>query len=1276
MVRMIVRTRQYFQRRLADVESVGRSCATWRWPLSFLAFVVTAFAKALLAAAGFIVSIPLHLLWTPQRGFQELARRKEDGEFLESYTAFIRHQRLSVLTSIAFFLLLVGQVFLSTIGIVYFTKPTRVEAYTTTVTINPTWDIAANEQVDTQANDFPPPDCYDTTYGYGCDSASATSLSTNFVVASCPSSITNKRMGLKFSLASIPNNATITKVELNVYVSGTTSATQTVYRVNSDTVDTQSCVSGAMYSTLGGSGGTNYANYTNWNTTGTKTADLGSTAVSEVQSRIVGSDILPLSITSGDVTGTINSVDNASNKPSIVVYYTLPPQAPTGTSHSGNTTSTIAWTWTDNATVETRYDVHDASHANVTGCTNLAADSQSCTETGLSANTQYTRHPNVTDPQGNTDGSSTSIYTSIETPTGVSLGSVTTTGITATASGTISNLTSGSSGLYFQESVTSTNSGWTQTNSWAKSGLTANTQYSFQAKARNGDGDETSLTSAVTKYTLSSTPNVASTRSTSTWYTSGAFPLTNAAGWGGGGVQYYRYAWDQTVTHTFSGSESTWSSVNANCPGGACSDAGTTLNRTATVDGNDWYLHVQAFNGDGVANGSGTNYGPYYFDSTNPTAPSTLNDGTGADQTYTTSTSQLSANWSAASDAASGLQKYQYAIGTTAGGTQVQGYTDNGTSTSVTKTGLSLSDGVTYYLSARAVDNAGNVGTAASSNGVMVNTSLPSITDNQTGDATPRKSSGTTYDVDFFKSSSGPPLDYAQYAVYAGPNKTGTLLKNWTDIFSADVDSFTTDWTVDFAALLESTNYVSVRVFTLDALSQELVDAFTVLKDTISPTVSGLSATTTTSSATVSWTTDEPATTHLEWGSTASYGNTTTLDATLRTSHSVTLSGLAANVEFHARALSTDQAGNSTTSADLPFTTLATPMTVISGVQVTKNNSTSVTVTWTTNEPATSKVRYGLTTDYGSEAFDDTLVTSHSLTITGLEPNTTYHYEVISTGSTTDFDADATFATPSTGVTTAISSVRAVAGESITTFFWTTNEPATSKVRYGLTTEYGRSASDSTKVTSHRLQVTGLTPGATYHFQLVSVGSTTDQTTDDTFTTTTPESTSRRAIAPTLFTPTLDDDGGTQPSLTLNGITKGNQTIRVYVDGKVVKTLKVGGSSSSTKSFSAELDLKKLKSGKHTLYVQSTDEVGRTSIVRQRITFRVAKRMNQTSVSVGTKAQYVVQPGDSLWTIAERHLGDGRRYVELVSLNAKTFPGLAAHPNIIQPGWTITIPAK
>ena len=51
---------------------------------------------------------------------------------------------------------------------------------------------------------------------------------------------------------------------------------------------------------------------------------------------------------------------------------------------------------------------------------------------------------------------------------------------------------------------------------------------------------------------------------------------------------------------------------------------------------------------------------------------------------------------------------------------------------------------------------------------------------------------------------------------------------------------------------------------------------------------------------------------------------------------------------------------------------------------------------------------------------------------------------------------------------------------------------------------------------------------------------------------------------------------------------------------------------------------------------------------------------------------HTVKPGESLWAIAEQHLGDGSRYKEIVELNRDL---LGARPSFLEPGWVLELPA-
>ncbi len=155
-------------------------------------------------------------------------------------------------------------------------------------------------------------------------------------------------------------------------------------------------------------------------------------------------------------------------------------------------------------------------------------------------------------------------------------------------------------------------------------------------------------------------------------------------------------------------------------------------------------------------------------------------------------------------------------------------------------------------------------------------------------------------------------------------------------------------------------------------------------------------------SATITWTTDKPATSKVEYGKTEAYGSETTENTKLSNSHSVTLDGLEPNTTYYYTAISQDASGNEATSggdlrtlakADETDETAPT----ISEVNVSDITESGATITWATDETATSQVEYGETEDYGSETTENTkLSNSHSVTLTGLASSTTYYFKIIS----------------------------------------------------------------------------------------------------------------------------------------------------------------------------------------------------------------------------------------------------------------------------------------
>ncbi|MDD5688391.1 MAG: DUF2341 domain-containing protein [Elusimicrobia bacterium] len=170
--------------------------------------------------------------------------------------------------------------------------------------------------------------------------------------------------------------------------------------------------------------------------------------------------------------------------------------------------------------------------------------------------------------------------------------------------------------------------------------------------------------------------------------------------------------------------------------------------------------------------------------------------------------------------------------------------------------------------------------------------------------------------------------------------------------------------------------------------------------DTTPPTISVVTPTNITDTgAVITWTTNEPSNSKVEYGLTASYGSVTPATDTAGIyNHNVTLSGLAENTVYHYRMVSVDMNSNTTTTGDYIFTTIAKDSNppVISNVRasVTQNNAV---ITWTTDENSDSQVAYGTSTALGSIAtLDSTLIRLHSVSISGLQKAKTYYYKVYS----------------------------------------------------------------------------------------------------------------------------------------------------------------------------------------------------------------------------------------------------------------------------------------
>jgi hypothetical protein len=181
--------------------------------------------------------------------------------------------------------------------------------------------------------------------------------------------------------------------------------------------------------------------------------------------------------------------------------------------------------------------------------------------------------------------------------------------------------------------------------------------------------------------------------------------------------------------------------------------------------------------------------------------------------------------------------------------------------------------------------------------------------------------------------------------------------------------------------------------------------------------------------------------------------------------------------------LATDNYANTSTAS---ITVNVENPPIISSISATPS-TTTVLVTWTTNTSASSSVKYGLTTSYGSSATSSTLVTSHSITLSGLTNGQAYHYQVLSTDAkgNTASSSDETFS-ESASTSTPPQSVSASAGNGNATISFSVpaSNGGSSITLYTITSSPGNIIATTT--TAIPVTISGLTNGQAYTFTVVA----------------------------------------------------------------------------------------------------------------------------------------------------------------------------------------------
>ncbi|MCX7641534.1 MAG: S8 family serine peptidase [Elusimicrobiales bacterium] len=216
-------------------------------------------------------------------------------------------------------------------------------------------------------------------------------------------------------------------------------------------------------------------------------------------------------------------------------------------------------------------------------------------------------------------------------------------------------------------------------------------------------------------------------------------------------------------------------------------------------------------------------------DNTPPSSPANLDDGVSG----WSRTNNFSFSWSASTDNLSGVKGYYYSL--TDSTPDNDDFFTKDTSTTI----INIPDGIwNFYVSA--VDNSISQNISQPSyHTFMIDTTSPTIINNQTGDDVWQNSNNRIYNIDFEDLVSE--LNKFQIKITTGPNQSGREIIPWTDILTnINSQSYTNNWQIPdsiFNLLSNGTSYISIRAYDNAGNYSELSDAFYIKKDTIPPNI-------------------------------------------------------------------------------------------------------------------------------------------------------------------------------------------------------------------------------------------------------------------------------------------------------------------------------------------------------------------------------------------------------------------------------------------------------
>ncbi|KKR30018.1 MAG: Dan4p [Parcubacteria group bacterium GW2011_GWC1_39_8] len=202
--------------------------------------------------------------------------------------------------------------------------------------------------------------------------------------------------------------------------------------------------------------------------------------------------------------------------------------------------------------------------------------------------------------------------------------------------------------------------------------------------------------------------------------------------------------------------------------------------------------------------------------------------------------------------------------------------------------------------------------------------------------------------------------------------------------------------------------------------------------DTKAPVIYNLSITPATTTATITWLTDEKSDGTVFWSTSTGINTTSSSTASITNSHNtknhrMVLENLTASTTYFVIVRSKDKASNTATSTETSFKTHSPVVNIDNTPPVVSNISTEVgtstiKVSWQTNEPATSKLFYSTSTNPDVTASSTSfianfaLVLNHLISLTDLLPQTIYYLVIQSVDGHGNSTTSSSFATTTNSI--------------------------------------------------------------------------------------------------------------------------------------------------------------------------------------------------------------------------------------------------------------------